>query len=489
MPDFTATNTGVSLSTMAPNSVRQLWHKGVLVGEQTADFFANLEGMRKDSPIRAVTDTAKGAGQKITFTTRSGFYGRGKQGDAMFTALSDFEKTKLSDFELKVDWIRHATSMNERAEEVMGLRDEIATGDNVELGKWLGRKKSDQMFGLFQLLLPSDNVLVASAKTKDTLGSADTLDWAEIVRMGTTLQPLGGKPANILKKGVQASPVHSNIVVGTVPALSSLKLDSSYLTLRAQAEVRGGENTIFGGGYANVDGHVIREYNALDHDGVGAVGSFLNPRAFLGVPIVAGTTAVDITGGGADNVANAETGVDFFQYFSGFAYPFLQNVTGSAFAPPTETRYVIIYNKTGVDAGKWGFYSYTTGNNGQKITMVNRLGPAATGAALTTLGGVTYSASVHTNAHPTGSIVIQANAKGVPIGSTIMLGASAAVRGYGKYRGQNMLQKQEGGFITERYIVSVFGQALFKDRAGRVPSVIRLDHAVSYPDLNLPTIA
>ena len=489
MPDFTATNTGSSLSTMAPNSVRQLWHKGVLVGEQTADFFASLEGMRKDSPIRAVTDTAKGAGQKITFTTRSGYYGRGKQGDAMFTALSDFEKTKLSDFELKVDWLRHATSMNERAEEVMGLRDEIASGDNVELGKWLGRKKSDQMFGLFQLLLPSDNVLVASAKTLNTLGSADTLDWSEIVRMGTTLQPLGGRPANILRKGVQADPVHSNIVIGTVPALSSLKLDSSYLTLRAQAEVRGGENTIFGGGYCNVDGHVIREYNALDHDGVGAVGSFMNPRAFLGVPITAGNTAVDITGGGADNTTNAETGVDFFQYFSGFAYPFLQNVTGTAYDPGSTTRYVIIYNKTGANAGKWGFYSYTTGNNGQKITMVNRLRATASDAAVSTLGGVTWDAAVHTDAHPTGSIVIQANAKGVPIGSTLMLGASAAVRGYGKYRGQNMLQKQEGGFITERYIVSVFGQALYKDRAGRVPSVIRLDHAVSYPDLKLPTVS
>lgn len=489
MPDFTATNTGASLSTMAPNSVRQLWHKGVLVGEQTADFFANLEGMRKDSPIRAVTDTAKGAGQKITFTTRSGYYGRGKQGDAMFTALSDFEKTKLSDFELKVDWLRHATSVNERAEEVMGLRDEITSGDNVELGKWLGRKKSDQMFGLFQLLLPTDNVLVAGAKTVATLGSADTLDWSEIVRMGTTLQPLGGRPANILKKGVSVDPIHSNIVIGTVPALSSLKLDSSYLTLRAQAEVRGAENTIFGGGYCNVDGHVIREYNALDHDGVGAVGSFMNPRAFLGVPITAGTAAFDVTGGGADNTANAETGVDFFQYFSGFAYPFLQNVGGSAFAPGSSTRYVIVYNKTGADAGKWGFYSYTTGNDGQKITVAGRLGSAASGIRATTLGGVTWDSAVHTDAHPTGSIVIQANAKGVPIGSTLMLGASAAVRGYGKYRGQNMLQKQEGGFITERYIVSVFGQALYKDRAGRVPSVIRLDHAVSYPDLKLPTVS
>jgi hypothetical protein len=207
------------------------------------------------------------------------------------------------------------------------------------------------------------------------------------------------------------------------------------------------------------------------------------------VPITAANTAVDITGGGADNTSNAETGVDFFQYFSGFAYPFLQNVGGTAFSPASETRYVIIYNKTGAAAGKWGFYSYTTGNDGQKITMVNRLRATASGDAVATLGSVAWDSAVHTDAHPTGSIVIQANSKGVPIGSTIMLGASAAVRGYGKYRGQNMLQKQEGGFITERYIVSVFGQALYKDRAGRVPSVIRLDHAVSYPDLKLPTVS
>jgi hypothetical protein len=70
-----------------------------------------------------------------------------------------------------------------------------------------------------------------------------------------------------------------------------------------------------------------------------------------------------------------------------------------------------------------------------------------------------------------------------------MMGAMAAVRGYGKYRGQNFLQKQEGGFVTERYIASVFGQSLYFDRAGRVPSVIRMDHAISYPDLNLPTVS
>lgn len=489
MPDFTSPNTGTSLSALAPAAVRQLWQKGVLVGEQTEDFFANLEGSRKDSPIRTVTDTSKGAGQKITFTTRSGYYGRGKQGDSMFTALADFEKTQISSFDLKVDWLRHATSINERAEEVMGLRDEIASQDNVELGKWLGRKKSEQMFGMFHLLLPDNNILFASAKTEATLGSADTLDWNEIVRMGTTLQPLGGRPANILRAGVNEAPIHSNIVISTVPSLSSLKIDSSYLTIRAQAETRGAENTIFRGGYANVDGHVIREYNPLDHDGIGAVGSFMNPRAFLGTAIAAGTTAVDVIGGGADNLTNTRTDIDFFQFFEGFAYPFLENVTGSAFSPPSKTKYLIIYNKTGADAGKWGFYSYTTGNNGQKITTVGRLAAAASGSAVTTLGSVTWSGAVNTDAHPTGSVIIAANAKGVPIGSTLMLGASAAFRGYGKYRGQNMLQKQEGGFITERYIASVFGQKLYTDRAGRVPSAIRLVHAIAYPDLNLPVVA
>jgi hypothetical protein len=488
MPDFTAVNTGSSLATMAPNAVRQLWKKGVIIGEQTEDFFAQLEGMRKDSPIRTVTDTAKGAGQKITFTTRSGYYGRGKQGDAMFTALTDFERAQISTFDLRVDWLRHATSINERAEEVMGMREEITSQDNVELGKWLGRKKSAQLFGTFQLLLPSDNVLYAGAKTLDTLGSADTLDWAEIVRMGTTLQPLGGRPANILRNGVNASPIHSNIVVGTVPALSSLKVDPAYLTLRSHAELRGAENTIFRGGYANVDGHVIKEYNPIDHDGIGSVGSFLNPRAFLSTPITAGTTAFDVHGGGVDNIGNTRTDIDFFEYFPGFAFPFLQNVVSGSFAPPSATRYLIIYNKTGANAGKWGFYSYTTGNNGQRITIVNRLGSAASGARVTTLGGVTWNAAINTDEHPTGSVIILANAKGVPIGSTLMLGAMAAVRGYGKYRGQNFLQKQEGGFVTERYIASVFGQSLYFDRAGRVPSVVRLDHAITYPDLNLPTV-
>lgn len=487
-PDHNPVNTGISLKTLAPAAVRQLWKKGALVGEQSSDFFQQFEGRRADAPICTVTDTSKGSGQKITFTTRAGYHGRGRQGDQHFTDDSQYEKTLLNSFDLRVDWLRHGTSINARAEELMGMRGDIESGDNVELGKWLGRKKTAQMLGQFQLKLPSSNVIRPNGKTLDQLGSADTLDWSAIVSMGTTLAPLGGKPANVRREDVNGNPIRSNIVVATVPALGSLKVDPAYQTLLGNADNRGADNKIFKGGFRPVDGHVIAEYNPINHDGVGSVGSFQNPLAYLADPVAAGTSAIDITGGGADNIGNTYLQHDFFEYFGGYAYPFLENVEGTAFAPASVTRYFVVYNLTGTNAGKWGFYSYTTGNNGNKITIAGRLAAAAAGVAVTSLGGVTWSASLNTDAHPTGSLIIQTNAKGVPIGSTIMLGAKAAYRGYGKYRGDYKQQQEEGGFITKRYIWSVFGQTLGYDRAMRVPSVLRMDHAISYPGVNLPDV-
>jgi len=40
----------------------------------------------------------------------------------------------------------------------------------------------------------------------------------------------------------------------------------------------------------------------------------------------------------------------------------------------------------------------------------------------------------------------------------------------------------------ERYVVSVFGQSLRKDRLDRVPGVIRLRHAVQLPGVKLPEV-
>jgi len=485
--DFSSPNTGDSLAALAPNSVRKLWNKGLLIAEQTEDFFASMESKSNKALIRVKTDTSKGRGQKITFTNMSGFYDEPHIGEELFESPDDFEDALINDYDLIVDWVRHATRYTERMEELMGMRGEIKSGFNVELGKWLGRLKSEQLFGMFHLQLQSDNVLYANGKTRDTLTSADVLVWDEVVVMGQSMKPKGGLPANLSKRG--KAPVWGNSVIATEAGLLSLKADPDYKTLLQNADVRGKNNSLFEGGYNCIDGHCITPYNPIDHDGVGAVGSFMNPKAYLGTAVTAGTTAIDITGGGT--AANgALTKKKYFKYFPNYAYNFIGQ---GAITPATDVRYFLIYNLTGADAGKMGMYSYTTGNDGNKITIVNRLAAAASGQAVTTLGDVTWDTGVwsgkHTDAHPSGSLVIPCNSKGVPIGTTLMLGRMAAMRGYGKYRGHRSQQTHEGGFITDRFITSIFGQKIREDRLERQPAVVRLEHAITYPGLNFPTVS
>lgn len=485
--DFTAPNTGDSLATMAPNSVRKLWNKGLLIAEQTEDFFAQMESKSNKALIRVKTDTSKGKGQKITFTNMSGFYDEPHIGEELFESPDDFEDALINDYDLIVDWVRHATRYSERMEELMGMRNEIKSNFNVELGKWLGRLKSDQLFGMFQLKLNTANVLYANGKgSLNELKSADTLVWDEITVMGQAMKPLNNLPANLAMKG--KAPVWGNSVIATEAALLSLKADPDYKTLLQSGGTRGKVNHLFAGGYPEIDGHCIMPYNPIDHDGVGPVGSFLNPKAYLGTAVAAGTTAIDITGGG-DATNGAITKKKYFKHFPNYAYSFIGD---GAITPATAVRYFLICNLTGADAGKFGMYSYTTGNNGNKITIVNRLAAAASGAAVTTLGGVTWSTGVwsglHTDAHPSGSLIIPCNSYGVPVGSTLMLGRMAAMRGYGKYRGHRSQQTHEGGFITDRFITSVFGQKIREDRLGRHVAVIRLEHAVTYPGIKFPTV-
>jgi hypothetical protein len=211
------------------------------------------------------------------------------------------------------------------------------------------------------------------------------------------------------------------------------------------------------------------------------MGSFLNPLAYLGnAALTAGTEARVVYGGGN---ATDHTEADFFEYFPNAPFTFID--TG-AITPTTGTRYFIIYNTTGADAGKWGMYAYTTGNDGNKITCTAHLGAAVTGVQNTTLGGVVYDAALNTTAHPLGSLIFPCNSFGVPIGSTLVMGRSAILRGYGSLRADHTMDTLNGKFITDRYITSIFGQCFKVDRLGRVISALRIDHAISIPGVSLP---
>lgn len=485
----TPPNTGTGLSALSPNDVRTLWQRTVDIFEQTEDFFEQFEGKSVFSPILEKTDTSKGNGQSIRITVRSGYYGEGKSGDALFVNTADYENTLINGYSLPVDWLRNATSFNERMEEVMGMRGEIESGDAEQLGRWMGRQKTARMMMLFRERGGSENALFAgNASDEDSLLSGDGLSWDEIVKAKAQLEPLGGRPAKVSR--VNGVDVMRYIVIGTVPGLYSLKTDSDYKQVLREAGTRGDESVLFGGGYVDIDGNMIKAYNPTDHDGRGPVGSAWNPKAFLGGAIIAGTAEIDVTGGG-DATAAAETNKFYFKFFPNFAFEFLPTDIITA---GTAVRYFLIVNpRSGAGGdGKIGMYSYTTGNNGNRITITGRLGSAAAGIRVTTLGLVTWDTGVwngrHTDAHPLNSTIIPCNSRGVPTGDTCVLGAGAALRGYGKYRNKRSQEEVNGGFVTRRYISSVFGQTLRLDRRLRAPGFVRLRHAINYQGLNLPVV-
>jgi hypothetical protein len=481
---YASPNTGDSLAALDADAVRKLWQTGVNVFEQSEDFFAPMEG-GPNAIIETVTDTSKGRGQKIRFEVMSGFYKEPHRGDSLFETSADFEKIRIAGAELSVDFLRHGVRFTERMEELLGMRGEIVSGLNVETGKWLGRLKSEQLFMMFREKLPSTNVVYAAGKTLDTLVSADTLKYDEVLGLGAVSKRMGGQPGQTARSR-NGQPILKNVVVATSDALYSLDTDPAFRSILATTRSEEDAKTIFDGGYTNIKGHVIKEYTPIDHDGVGAIGSPLNPKAVLGGAITAGTATFDILGGG-DASAAAETDILFFKYFPNYAYTFL--VT-DALAQDSNTHYVMIINppNAAVDPNKWGMYAYTTGNNGNKITVTGRLGSAIGGLRNSTLGGVVWSGTVNTDVHPIGATILPCNAKGQIFGYSLFLCRQAARRGYGKYRNRYTTQDHEGGYVMDRFVTTVFGQEPRKDRLQRVPGAFVLVHAIKYAGVPTPTI-
>jgi hypothetical protein len=480
---YASPNTGDSLSALDPAEVHTLWQKGVDVFEQTEDFFTPMEG-GQNAIIETVTDTSKGRGQSIRFETMSGFYKEPHRGDQLFETSADFEKIRIQGDTLAVDFLRHGVRFTERMEELLGMRGEIVSGLNVETGKWLGRLKSEEMFMMFVNSLPATNTVYAGGKTLDTLASVDTLSYNEVLGLNAQLKRLGGLPGQIATSK-NGQPIFKNTVVATTDALYSLDLDSNFRSILATTRSEEDAKTIFEGGYTNLKGNIIKEYMPKDHDGVGAIGSPLAAKAAVGAVITAGTAAFDILGGG-DASAALETDILFFKYFDNYAYTFL--VT-DAIAQDALTHYVIIVNPPNdpSNPNKWGLYSYTTGNNGNKITVTGRLAGSASGIANTSLGNITWNGTINTTEHPIGATILQCNSKAQIFGYSLLLGKRAARRGYGKYRNKYSTQDHEGGFVMDRYVTSVFGQAPRKDRIHRVPGALVLIHAIKYAGIPTPT--
>lgn len=462
-------NTGDALASQDAGSVRELWKKGVEMFEQSTDFYGPFEGTNESYPIHSERDTSKGGGHKITFTVQAGFHHEAIIGDNVI-ADADYEKIKTGSNELTVEFMRHATQYTIRAEEKMGMRGELMKGLPQQQAQWFGREKTDRLNFMWLHRGTSENQRYAGNKSSvNALRIGDTFKHNTLIENSQILRTMNGKPAHI-GRDAGKNPIKGYCWVATTESLTALKLDTDYQRATREADVRGDDQIIFKGGYKRLDGSVINEYNPYDHDGYGAIGSVLSPKARLGNTLASADVASEIKGGGSATAA-ALTQIKYFKYFPNYAYQYNNEVTLTVSGT---SYYVIIKNITGADAGKWGMYSYTT-NNGNKLTINGALKNG------TDLGNVTWDAAQNTNDHPIGSEVVLVNSSGVPYQHVIAMGAGAARRGYGMYDKERSTDEQEGGFLKQLYMTSVFGQEPRKDANGACPGFLVVTCAIHIP--------
>jgi hypothetical protein len=287
------------------------------------------------------------------------------------------------------------------------------------------------------------NILRPNNKSSlSALRTADVFNTATVLHGVNTLTSLGAKPVHIGKSSAGA-PIRQFVYLGANHALESFRNSSSYLEAAYNADVRGSMNSLFTGDILPWNGNLIYSWDVEDPEDLAPAGCPLLPRAFLGTAITAGTTAVDITGGG--NATNAaDTEVQFFGYFNNAAY---NGCEGSKIAADTSTeRYVGILNLSGPNAGRVMYASFKV-NNGNKLTMFKRLGGTAAGDQVTTLGQITWGTGTYggvtlATAAAEGSLVVEVNEWGVPFGYMLGLGEMAGVMGHGSIDGASAIAKR-----------------------------------------------
>lgn len=499
-------NTGANLIAADAQAEAKLWKKGADVNEQTEDILTNMEGGAA-AIIQTETDTAAGRGHTVIYRSMSGFYGPGLQGENLFEGDRDLlEELNMKTHGVKVDLLRNGIETFFVMEEGLGARGEIESKINEEFGKWMGREKTMQgLMSMIHQVTTENHITANGAGTPDLLAIGDTLAMDDITEASAILEPLGGRPA-YLGRDADNNPIMGGLFLGTKVATRSLKQSTDYKQAQRDAGDRGMSNLIFKGGLSHIDGNVIKEWNVIDPEGPGPAGSPLNPKAYLGVKIVAGTGAsMTATSGGrgicgGSNAAGAaKKKMPFFRFFPKFAFEFvgggtLSTTAGTHYLIGTNEFYVRITNASNApDEGaevirnKWAIFKCSANGftaSGNELTVSQRLAAAISGIAHTTVGGVTYDSAKHTETFVEGALITLCNKDGVMIGRTLGLYRRAMRRAYGQYRNRRMVGDREAGAVKELYIASIFGQKPRQNTQDKFPGIVVINHAITYPGWN-----
>jgi N4-gp56 family major capsid protein len=466
--------------------VGQAYAQRIILGSRLKDVFGQFEGREGSGrPVVVKTDLTKTRGDTINMSVAGTLGGRGVRGSNRLKGQE--EHPRLGNFTVRIDQLRHAVGYCELITKMMAAGESLESSYAKLLADWFGlRKQEDKLMCFIHAANGLNTIRPGNRSSRGALTSGDVFTAGfidEIKSLGVSRM---ARPANISKATRKdENEILNYVLFGPDPVLASLRGDDDYLNAMTHAQERGIANTIFRGGYVPWNGVSVFHWDQGDEDTDGAIGSPFLPRALLGDAIEAGTTAIDITGSGR-TVSDLGDEAEYFMpfiWFPGAAYEFLSYVSADR-TDGSGPHYLAIKNISGADAGKYCIYEYTTGNNGNKITITKRLAPVATGGvAVDVLAGKSWNGDVHTQAHPTGSLIVPITDDALTFGRAVLMGEMALCVGFGDTPMQQIKDQDDYGELRGMGLKSIYGQNAAKDTQGQPRNFVLVEAVCNQPGI------
>lgn len=391
-------------------------------------FWDKFEGKEASGmPIIVRNDFTKQPGDLVHVQVVSQLGGDGVTGEN--TLEGNEEKLSLGQFDLSVDWLRHAVAFTKKATKEANFNAVMAS--NELLSSWLARYKDWDMFNQLITTATPDTLYANDATSDATLGTNDTFGTTELDRLHLALKRKGAIPIRTIRKGKEEVPIFG-CVISEVDEYN-LSADTVWIdTVRNAASL-----------YKSVEDHPLfimsiglyRGMLVYVHHGIsGYQGTPLRPEA-------------SINGAHTDSVTTITVGPN-------------ANKNYTRFFPSSGTISIV------GSGGAREFVTYT-GKTNNTFTGCTR------GA---TYGGTSSSAAAYTG----GELITNLNHKSVQVA----FGAEIAARSWGQYP-KPVHQEHDYGFEKGIGIESVYGQKAIEDSAGAQPNYLIMDSYAANPSTSI----
>ena len=453
----------------------RLWSELVTRDAREKNVFSKfIGGEGSGKPITEKRDLSAGGSDKVTFTTVAPIRGQGVRGEAILKNATD--NLDFGTFSVEIDLVRHAVSWTQVLKLMRFTGKTIDQLSAEVMSEWMSRTEQDQIqFALRQICLNtttgSNLISGYGTGTSGALKYVDGLSTDIIQEAKQALIANGGEPMNT--GGDENQEIPGYLFFAPDAVLRPLRSDPDYLEAILQADARGADNKLYSGSYAKWDNNIIANHNVLIDTARGRQGSPLLPT-FYTYSAIADATASGAMGG---------TDGDYAANFRG-AFIDIPGGGGSALGSNDNGTYYVL----GIDTDNTvALYSYTQANVSASLGAITltRVNQASDGLTTTNVKGDSD------NAFNAGSMFVQANAIGTPIGYALAMGKDAMYFAKGKIYGEQIFHYDDfansgnEAHLSAVGVQSVYGMGARHDTRGRVPSVQLVECVRQVPGLSI----